>query len=69
MKIMLVIIACLQSTVTPLEKSCVLIPMKETFETVPQCLSYVDYFRYQVQSTDPDMFVTGFCTTKETTSI
>jgi hypothetical protein len=68
MKVFLVIIACLQSTVTPLQDSCVLIPMKENFETIPQCFRFVDYFKYQVKSTDPDMFITGFCTSKETTS-
>jgi len=65
MKIFLIIIACIQNATTPLDKSCIIIPMKETFETVPQCLSFVDYFRYEVQSADPSTYITGFCTSKE----
>jgi len=69
MKVFLIMIACLQSTITPLDKTCALIPMTETFETVPECLGFIEYFRQNVQSADPDFYVTGFCTTKEITSI
>lgn len=68
MKVFLIIIACIQSTVMPLDKSCVLVPTPESFETVAQCLNYVDYFKKNVESASPDMYITGFCTTKEITS-
>ena len=68
MKVFLVIIACIQSTVIPLEKSCVLVPTPEAFENVAQCLNYVDYFKKNVESASPDMYITGFCTTKEVNS-
>jgi len=64
MKVFLILIACLQSTVTPLEKSCTLQPLNQPFESVSDCLGYVQYFKSQVESADPDMYITGFCTTK-----
>ena len=64
MKVFLILIACLQSTVSPLEKTCNLQPLDQPFESVSNCIGYVEYFMSQVESSDPDMFITGFCTTK-----
>lgn len=64
MKVFLIIVACLQSTVTPLEKSCTIQPLSQPFQSVSDCVVYVEYFKSQVESADPDMYITGFCTTK-----
>jgi len=64
MKVFLILIACLQSTVTPLEKTCTLQPLNQSFESVSDCISYAQYFKSQVESADPNMYITGFCTTK-----
>ena len=64
MKVFLIIVACLQSTVSPLEKTCTLQPLDQPFESVSDCIGYAQYFKSQVESAGPDMFITGFCTTK-----
>jgi len=70
MKVFVVLIACLQSTFTPLDKTCIIEPMNDqTFESVDQCLVFVDYFKKNVETGSPDLYVTGFCTTKEFNSI
>jgi|TARA_B100000035_G_C20581712_1_gene371402 hypothetical protein len=33
------------------------------FDTVPQCLAYMDNFKYTLRE-EKDLFLTGFCSTK-----
>jgi len=69
-KVFVIIVACIQSLVIPLEKTCIIEPMNDqTFESVDQCLVFVDYFKKNVETGSPDLYVTGFCTTKEFNSI
>jgi hypothetical protein len=69
MKVFVVLIACLQSTFTPLDKTCTTMPMSEVFDNVSQCLLYVDYIKRDIESADPNMHITGFCTTKNLENI
>ena len=70
MKVYVIIIACLQSLAIPLEKSCIIEPMSDqTFESVSQCLDFVDYFKAKAEAGSRDLYITGFCTTKEFNSI
>jgi len=64
MKVYLIMIACVQSLYSPLEEVCITEPLTESFDTVPQCLAYVDNFKYTLAN-EKDLFVTGFCTTKD----
>ena len=64
MKIYLIILFCVQSLNSPLDKSCVLEPIYEPFETVPDCLAYVDNFRYSLRN-NKDLYISGFCTQKD----
>jgi hypothetical protein len=64
MKVYLILIACLQSIYTPLEEVCIAEPLTQQFDTVPQCLAYVDNFKYTLKE-EKDLFITGFCTTKD----
>jgi len=64
MKIYLIMIACVQSLYSPLEETCITEPLPEKFDTVPQCIAYVDNFKYTVRN-ETNLYVTGFCTTKE----
>jgi len=69
-KVYLIIIACIQGLAIPLEKSCIIEPMKDqVFKSVSECLIFVDYFKANVEAGSPDLYVTGFCTTKEFNSI
>jgi hypothetical protein len=63
MKVYLILIACVQSLYSPLEEVCVAEPLTEHFNTVPQCIAYVDNFKYSLNE-EKDLFITGFCTTK-----
>ena len=51
---------------TPLEDTCGTFPLYDrTFENVNECLGYIDYFSKNVKSANTDLYVTGFCTTKD----
>ena len=61
-----ILIACVQSLTLTLEDTCETIPVYEvTFKSVPECLKYIDYFSNTVKSANTDLYVTGFCTTKD----
>jgi hypothetical protein len=60
-----IIIACVQATSTPLEKTCETIPLYNPFNNVSECLLYVDEFSSTVSLSNTDLYVTGFCTTKD----
>ena len=63
MKVYLILIACVQSLYSPLEEVCIAEPLYQAFDTVPQCVAYVDNFKYSFNE-EKDLFITGFCTTK-----
>jgi len=63
MKIFLVLIMCLQNPTLPLDKTCVALPTQETFQTIDDCLFFVDDVKRQLYR--PDVYVTGFCTAKD----
>jgi len=67
-KIYLVILFCVQSLTSPLEESCVAEPLYEHFNSIPDCLAYVDNFRYSLRNNE-DLYVTGFCTQKNLNAI
>jgi hypothetical protein len=62
MKIFLVLIMCLQNPTLPLDKTCVALPTQETFQTIDDCLFFVEDVKRQVYRSD--VYVTGFCTAK-----
>lgn len=69
MKFYLIIVFCVQSLTSPLENTCTVEPLyQETFSTIPECLAYVDNFRYSIKN-NKDLFVTGFCTQKQLNAI
>jgi len=41
----------------------------QIFKSVNECLMFVDYFKANVEAGSPDLYVTGFCTTKEFNSV
>ena len=63
MKVYLILIACVQSLYSPLEEVCIAEPLYQPFDTVPQCVAYVDNFKYTLRE-EKDLYITGFCTTK-----
>ena len=63
MKIFLILIMCLQNPTIPLNKTCVALPTQETFETVNDCIFFVEEIKRQ--SYRPEIYLTGFCTTKD----
>jgi hypothetical protein len=54
---------CLQNPTLPLDKTCVALPTQETFQTIDDCLFFVDDVKRQLYR--PDVYVTGFCTAKD----
>jgi len=61
-----IILACIQAVSLPLDKTCEAIPVYEvSFKSVPECLDYIDYFSKTFASANTDLYVTGFCTTKD----
>ena len=65
MNVYVLIIACIQSVSLALKDSCKTIPLYEPFESVSSCLGYVEYFKTQQELADPNLHITGFCTTKD----
>jgi len=63
MKVFLVLVMCLQNPTLPLDKTCVALPTQETFETINDCLFFVEDVKRQVYRSD--VYVTGFCTAKD----
>ena len=63
MKVYLILIACVQSLTSPLNEVCVAEPLSQPFNTVTQCVAYVDNFKYTLRE-EKDLYITGFCTTK-----
>ena len=63
MKVYVILIACVQSLYSPLKEVCIAEPLTQQFDTVPQCLAYVDNFKYTLRE-EKDLFLTGFCSTK-----
>ena len=63
MKIFLVLIMCLQNPTLPLDKTCVALPTQDTFQTIDDCLFFVEDVKRQVYHSD--VYVTGFCTAKD----
>lgn len=57
-------IVCLQDPMLPLESTCITVPTKDTFQSVPECINFIKDF--QQTNYNPDIFMTGFCTTKGT---
>jgi len=47
-----------------LEEVCIAEPLTKEFNGVPQCIAYVDNFKYTLRE-EKDLFITGFCTTKD----
>tara|TARA_R100000234_G_C4996511_1_gene178231 strand:+ start:741 stop:953 length:213 start_codon:yes stop_codon:yes gene_type:complete len=61
-----ILIACVQAVSSPLEDTCGDFPLYDrTFETIPECIAYIDNFARTVSSANTDLYVTGFCTTKD----
>jgi len=58
-----ILIACVQALSTPLNETCVTEPLYEPFKSVPECIAYVDNFKYTLRN-ESDLYITGFCTTK-----
>ena len=64
MKVFLIMIVCLQDAMLPLKDTCLPIPTEERFQTVSECLYFVDDFKRR--NYNPNIYMTGFCTTKDT---
>jgi len=61
-----ILIACVQSVSLALEDTCETIPVYElTFRSTSECLGYIDKFSNTIRSANTDLYVTGFCTTKD----
>ena len=54
---------CLQNPTLPLDKTCVALPTQDTFQTIDDCLFFVDDVKRQLYR--PDVYITGFCTAKD----
>jgi hypothetical protein len=63
MKVFLIMIVCLQDPFLELGKSCITVPMKEQFQSVPECIYFVEGFKQR--NYNSEIFMTGFCTTKQ----
>ena len=64
MKILLVMIVCIQDVSLALKDSCIVVPTEQSFNSVNECLYFVD--GYKKRNLDPNVFMTGFCTSKGT---
>lgn len=65
MKVLLIMIVCIQDPFLELSKSCITVPMEEQFETVSECSYFVQQFK--LRSFNPAIYMDGFCTTKSFT--
>jgi hypothetical protein len=64
MKILLIMIVCIQDVSLALKDSCMIVPMEQRFNSVNECLYFVD--GYKKRNVDPNVFFSGFCTSKGT---
>lgn len=62
MKVLLLMIVCIQDPFLELSKSCITVPMKEQFDSVPECTYFVEEFR--LRNFNKSLYIDGFCTTK-----
>lgn len=63
MNVYVILIACVQALHTPLHETCITEPLSQKFKSVPECIAYVDNFKYTLRD-EPDLYISGFCTTK-----
>ena len=63
MKVFLIMIVCLQDPFLNLNQTCISVPMKEQFQSVPECMYFVEGFKQR--NYNPEIFMTGFCTSKQ----
>jgi hypothetical protein len=65
LKIFAILIGCVQSLTIPLTETCEIFPVYNPFVSIPECLRYVNEFSLTVKQANTDLYVTGFCTTKD----
>ena len=62
-KIFLIMVFCLQNTEISLEDTCIKEITKHQFDTIEECKQEVTRIRMSISHL-PDLYSTGFCTTK-----
>lgn len=63
MKVFLIMFFCIQNPDIPLEDTCLKEIKSNQFDTVEKCLAEIKTIRISVSHL-PDLYTTGFCTTK-----
>jgi hypothetical protein len=64
MKILLIMIVCIQDVSLALKDSCMVVPTEQSFNSVNECLYFVD--GYKKETLTLMFFFSGFCTSKGT---
>lgn len=68
MKVFLIMFFCIQNPDIPLEDTCLKEIKSNQFDTVEKCLKEIEAIRVTVSHL-PDVYTTGFCTSKTIQSI
>lgn len=63
MKVFLILLACIQDPSLSLQDTCIQQPLTKSYDTIDSCLYDLNIKAKEIQKI-PDVYVSGFCTTK-----
>ena len=67
MKFVLILFVCINDAFAPIESTCVMQPLKMTFDSMKECQLAAQYIYKDIKG--PDIHMTSFCAEKNLTSI
>jgi hypothetical protein len=67
MKFILILFVCINDPFAPIESTCVMQPLKMTFDSMKECRLGAQYIYEDIK--DPNVHMTSFCAQKNLTSI
>jgi len=67
MKVFLIVFFCIQQTDLELDKTCVTEIQEESYNNISGCMLGLTDIQYKVREI-PNLYTTGFCTTKDVES-
>ena len=67
MKFILILFVCINDAFAPIESTCVMQPLKMTFDSMKECQLAAQYIYKDIKA--PDIHMTSFCAEKNLTSI
>ena len=67
MKFIMILFLCINDPFAPIESTCVMQPLKMTFDSMEECQLAAQYIYKDIKG--PDIHMTSFCAEKNLTSI